>query len=271
MQNAKLQLKIQNLTVFYFSHNGAVKAVDNVSLSMQEGEVLALVGESASGKSTVALSIARLISQYEGRITSADIFFENKNIMDLNQRQLRALRGKEISYIFQDPASSLNPVYTIGEQITELLHMHGSISSQQAKEKTISALAKVQLDEPERVFSSYPHQLSGGMKQRAMIAMATILKPKLLIADEPTTALDVTVQAKIIDLLIKLKNDIGLSILFITHDLNLVSTIADRIAVMRSGKIVEICAKHEFYNSPKHEYTKMLINTIKDLETIKND
>lgn len=262
-------LEIKNLKVEYFSRGKSTVAVDGVNLSMQKGEVLALVGESACGKSTTALSIARLISSYEGRITNGEILFNGKDIMGMSDKQLQNIRGKEISYIFQEPASSLNPVYTIGEQITELLFVHQDMSKKDAKSKTVEALIKAQLKDPERVFNSYPHQLSGGMKQRAMIAMATVLKPALLIADEPTTALDVTVQAKIINLLKKLKSDLDLSILFITHDLNLVSTIADRIAVMYKGKIVEVADKNTFYSNPKHEYTKMLLETLKDLETIR--
>ena len=231
-------LEINNLQVNYFSARGKTPAVCGASLAIKKGEVLGLVGESACGKSTLALSIANLISPHEGKIAEGEIIFNNRNLIGLPEKELRALRGREISYIFQDPSSALNPVYTIGEQITEVLLGHENISKESAKEKAIQALKSAQLADAERVFSCYPHQLSGGMKQRSMIAMAIILKPKLLIADEPTTALDVTVQAKIIELLIKLKNELGLSILFITHDLNLVSTIASRIAVMEKGKII---------------------------------
>lgn len=262
-------LDIKNLKVCYFTEDKAITAVDGINLYMEKGKVLALVGETACGKSTVALSIARLISPYDGKITNGEIIFKGKDIMRLPLKELQNLRGKEISYIFQEPASSLNPVFTVGEQITELLHAHKRISKAEAKEKAMEGLKTAQLKDIERIFASYPHQLSGGMKQRAMIAMATVLKPILLIADEPTTALDVTIQARIIELLIKLKNDLGLSILFITHDLNLVSTIADRIAVMYQGKIVEVCEKETFYSNPKHDYTKMLLATLKDLKEIK--
>lgn len=262
-------LEIKNLDVQYFSTDGAFKAASNVNLNMEKGEVLALVGESSCGKTTVALSIAKLISKYDGKITNGEIVFKGKNIMHLSTIELGMLRGKEISYIFQEPASSLNPVFTIGDQITELLYCHMKISRSDAKKKAFEGLKLAQLTDAERMFNSYPHQLSGGMNQRVMIAMATILKPSLLIADEPTTALDVTVQARIIELLRKLKNDLGLSILFITHDLNLVATIADRIAVMYKGKIVETCGKDDFYSNPKHDYTKMLISTLKDLKNIR--
>ncbi len=262
----KMLLDIKNLKVCYFTEDKTITAVDGINLYMEKGKVLALVGETACGKSTVALSIGRLISPYDGKITNGEIIFKGKDIMRLPLKELPNLRGKEISYIFQEPASSLNPVFTVGEQITELLHAHKGISKAEAKEKAMEGLKMAQLKDIERIFASYPHQLSGGMKQRAMIAMATVLKPVLLIADEPTTALDVTVQARIIELLIKLKMDLGLSILFITHDLNLVSTIADRIAVMYKGKIVEVCEKETFYSNPKHDYTKMLLATLKDLK-----
>lgn len=261
-------LDIKNLRVCYYSEDRIVTAADGVNLTMEKGEVLGLVGESACGKSTVALSIARLISPHDGKM-DGKILFKGNDIMYLSIKELQNLRGKEISYIFQEPASSLNPVFTIGEQITELFQTHSKISKAEIRSKAMEGLKLAQLRDVERVFDSYPHQLSGGMKQRAMIAMATVLKPILLIADEPTTALDVTVQAKIIDLLIKLKNDLGLSILFITHDLNLISTIADRIAVMYKGKIVEVCDKETFYSNPKHDYTKMLLATLKDLKEIR--
>jgi len=263
-------LEIRNLKVRYFSDGETITAVDGVSLNMERGEVLALVGESACGKSTVALSVTRLISPHDGKITEGRIIFNDEDIMQLSFKELQNLRGKEISYIFQEPGSSLNPVFTIGEQVTELLQAHRRISKPKAKAKAYEALKLAQLQDIERVFVSYPHQLSGGMKQRVMIAMAVVLKPALLIADEPTTALDVTVQAKIIELLIKLKMDLGLSVLFITHDLNLVSTIADRIAVMHKGRIVEVCKREEFYSNPKHDYTKLLLSTLKDLKYLKN-
>jgi len=230
-------LEIKDLKVSYYGKGKPTTAVDGVCLKINEGEVLALVGASACGKTTVALSVARLISSYDGIISNGNILFKGKDIMQFSHKKLRDLRGKEISYIFQEPASSLNPVFTIGEQITELLLTHTKISKHEAKTKAKEALSLAQLSDTERIFNSYPHQLSGGMKQRAMIAMAIALKPKLLIADEPTTALDVTVQAKIVELLKNLKNKLGLSILFITHDLNLVSVIADRVIEMERGRI----------------------------------
>lgn len=262
-------LEIKNLSVEYYAEGENTLALDNVNLRMYKGEVLCLVGESACGKSTLALSIGRLISSYEGKIIGGNILFKGKDVMNMHKNSLRNLLGREISYIFQEPSSSLNPVFTIGEQITEFLHTHEKISKQNAKAKALQALERAQLKDTERIFISYPHQLSGGMKQRVMIALACALNPVLLVADEPTTALDVTVQAKIIELLKELKEELGLSILFITHDLNLVSTIADRIAVMQKGKIVEVCDKKTFYNNPQHEYTKMLLATLNDLKELK--
>ncbi|MBN1405685.1 MAG: ABC transporter ATP-binding protein [Candidatus Omnitrophica bacterium] len=262
-------LEIKNLKVKYFGSESGKNAVDGASFGMEKGKVLALVGESACGKTTTALSIARLITSHDGKIEDGEIIFKGKDVMHLSNLELRMLRASEISYIFQDPSSSLNPVYTIGEQIAEILAVHKKIPGPDAKQKVLNALREAHLSDAERIFSAYPHQLSGGMKQRAMIAMAAILKPALLIADEPTSALDVSVQAKIMQLLMELKLKLGLSILFITHNLNLVSEIADNVAVMYNGKIVEACSKDDFYNAPKHEYTKMLISTMKDLNAMK--
>jgi len=253
-------IKINDLTVEYFSSKQ--RAVDGVRLHIPEREVFALLGESGCGKTTLGLSITRLINPNDGRIVSGSVVFENKNILRLPKENLRDIRGKSISYIFQEPASSLNPVFTIGEQIRETLLLHNVATKKEVKEKALIALEEARLADPERVYNSYPHQLSGGMKQRAMIAMAISTKPKLLIADEPTTALDIDTESEILKLLLTLRDELGLSILFITHDMRIVEEIAEKIAVMHQGKIVEIGEAKKILSNPKHEYTKLLLNSM---------
>ena len=235
------------------------RAVDGVRLKIPKGAIFALVGESGCGKTTLGLAITGLISQRDGRISAGSVILDNKNILKSSQRQLQDIRGKQISYIFQEPASSLNPVFTIGEQIDEVLIVHKITTKKNAKEVAMASLQKAQIDDPERVYNSYPYQLSGGMKQRAMIAMAISTGPKLLIADEPTTALDTDTENEILKLLLKLRDELSLSVLLITHDMRIVQRVADQVAVMYKGKIVEVGTAEKLLRVPKHEYTKLLL------------
>ncbi len=238
------------------------RAVDDVRLKIPKGAIFALVGESGCGKTTLGLAITGLISQREGRISAGSVVLDNKNILKSSQRQLQDIRGKQISYIFQEPASSLNPVLTIGEQIDEALIVHEITTEKDAKPVAIASLQKAQIDDPERVYHSYPYQLSGGMKQRAMIAMAISTGPKLLIADEPTTALDTDTENEILKLLLKLRDELSLSVLLITHDMRIVQRVADQVAVMYRGKIVEVGIAQKILRAPKHEYTKLLLSSM---------
>lgn len=250
-------IKINDLTVEYY--RGNVKAVDSVRLKIPENSIFALVGESGCGKTTLGLAITKLIDSRDGRITSGAVVVNGNNILRFPQDRLRAVRGKEISYIFQEPASSLNPVFTIGEQIDEVLLAHKIASKKNAKELTFAALEKARLNNPLRIYGSYPYQLSGGMKQRAMIAMAICTGPKLLIADEPTTALDTDTEDEILKLLLGLREELSLSILLITHNIRIVERIADYVAVMHKGRIVEVGEADKVLRTPRHEYTKLLL------------
>jgi len=253
-------IKINNLSIEYLKNRRPVKAVENISLDILENETIALVGESGCGKSTLALAIIGLVSENGGRI-SGSIMFENTDITALSKKQWQALRGKEISIIFQDPFSSLNPVMTVGNQLDEAIRTHNrGISGQKVKELAVKALYEVMLDE--RIYDSYPHQLSGGQRQRMLIAMAIANKPKLLIADEPTTALDVTIQKEILDLLDKIKKEHNLTLMLITHNLPLAKERCNRIAVMYAGKIVELASAAEIFKHPRHPYTGALIESI---------
>jgi peptide/nickel transport system ATP-binding protein len=251
-------ISINDLTVEYY-RDAEKKAVDNVRLKIPEGSIFALIGESGCGKTTLGLAITGLISQRDGRITSGSVIINNKNILKSSQEELRNIRGRQVSYIFQEPASSLNPVFTIGEQIDEVLLAHKITVKKYVKEVTIASLRKAQIDDPGRLYSLYPYQLSGGMKQRAMIAMAISASPKLLIADEPTTALDTDTEDEILKLLLRLREELSLSVLFITHNIRIVQKIADWVAVMHKGKIVEIGRAEKIFRTPKHEYTKLLL------------
>lgn len=230
-------LKINNLKTYFYINQQIVKAVDGINLEINQGETLALVGESGCGKSVTALSITKLIYP-PGKIIEGEIIFEGRDILKLNEENLRLIRGAGISYIFQDPLTSLNPIFSVGEQMVETVKLHQNKNYSLAKEEAINLLKQVGLPSAKEMFHNYPHQLSGGMNQRVMMAMAISSRPKLLIADEPTTALDVTIQVQILELLKELKEKINLSILLISHDLNMVKNIADKVAVMRSGKIV---------------------------------
>ncbi|MCS6833606.1 MAG: ABC transporter ATP-binding protein, partial [Flammeovirgaceae bacterium] len=257
-------LEVKNLTVEFQNDTGKTVAVDDVSFSLPKGETVGIVGESGSGKSVTSLSLLRLIQHPPGRITSGEILFQSRkygkiDILKLPKDQLRDLRGGEISMIFQDPMSSLNPVFTCGDQVMEAILLHEKVSYKEAKERTLELFHKVKLPRPQEIFKSYPHQISGGQKQRVMIAMALSCKPAILIADEPTTALDVTVQATILQLMRELRDDKDTSIIFITHDLGVVAEIADRIIVMFRGKIVEEGTVWDIFSNPKHPYTKGLL------------
>jgi peptide/nickel transport system ATP-binding protein len=254
-------LEINNLKTYFYQDGLAIRAVDGIDLEIQPKETVGLVGESGCGKTISALSITRILPQ-EAKILSGEINFLNQNLLKLRTDELQKIRGAKISYVFQEPATSLNPVFTVGEQIAESLMLHLNLSKKQAKAKAEELLVQVGISAPKERLLAYPHQLSGGMKQRAMIAMAIATQPKLLIADEPTTALDVTIQAQILDLLLKLREEIGLSILLITHDLSIISKFADRVYVMYAGRIVESAPAELLYKRPLHPYTQGLLRCI---------
>jgi ABC-type dipeptide/oligopeptide/nickel transport system ATPase component len=231
-------LEVKNLSTHFFTRAGEVRAVDGVSFEIPRGSTLALVGESGSGKSVTSLSIMRLIMP-PGKVVAGEIIFNGRNLLSLGNAEMRRIRGRDIAMIFQDPMSSLNPVYTVGDQISEAIELHEQVTRRQARDKAVEMMRRVMIPSPERRARDYPYQLSGGMRQRVMIAMALSCNPKLLIADEPTTALDVTIQAEILELLKGLKDDFDLSMLMITHDLGVVAEAAERVAVMYAGRIVE--------------------------------
>lgn len=258
-------LLIENLKTYFYKEEGVAKAVDGISLSIHEGETLALVGESGCGKSATALSILRLIPDPPGKIIEGKILFRGINLLELNDKAMRKVRGNKISMVFQEPLTSLNPVFNIGSQIAEAIQLHQKLKKQEAWEKSIEMLRLVGIPSPEKRAKEYPHQLSGGMRQRVMIAMALSCRPQLLIADEPTTALDVTIQSQILDLLNSLKEELGMSILLITHDLGVVAEIAKTVAVMYAGRIVEYAETKELFSHPLHPYTQGLLNSLPQL------
>ena len=257
-------LDIKNIRLSFFTAVGEVKALNDISLSMEQGDVLGIVGESGSGKSVTAYSIMGLTA-YPGRLVGGSIEFNGHRIDELSEDDMQKIRGNEVSIIFQDPMTSLNPVYTVGNQIRETLMLHTNKTKQEIRDRAVELLELVGINEPQRRLKQYPHELSGGMRQRVMIAMALACEPKLLIADEPTTALDVTIQAQILELMIELKQKIGMSIIMITHDLGIVANMCEKIAVMYAGKIVEYEIVDEIYYNPCHEYTKGLLNSIPKL------
>lgn len=257
----KTLVDIKNLQVSFFTPAGEVKALNDVSLKMEEGEVLGIVGESGSGKSVTAYSLLGLIP-HPGRIIGGTIEFNGRRIHEMTEAQMRDMRGNEVSIIFQDPMTSLNPVYTIGNQIMEVILLHTNKTKKEAYERAVELLTLVGINEPAKRMKQYPHELSGGMRQRVMIAIALACEPKLLIADEPTTALDVTIQAQILELMMELKQKIGMSIIIITHDLGIVASMCRKIAVMYAGKVVEYGTTDEIFYNPRHEYTKGLLRSI---------
>ena len=255
-------LSVENLRTHFFTRDGVVRAVDGVSFAVYPGETLAVVGESGCGKSVTALSVLRLIASPPGKILSGKLLFEGKNLLELDEAEMRKLRGNEISMIFQEPMTSLNPVLTVGTQIAEALRVHRGLDRGEALAGAVDMLRQVDIPEPERRAGEYPHQLSGGMRQRVMIAMALACRPRLLIADEPTTALDVTIQAQILDLMRALKEKSGAAIVLITHDLGVVAEMAQRVVVMYAGRKVEEAPVDSLFAQPRHPYTRGLLASI---------
>jgi len=265
---AKPLLEIDNLQTHFFTAGGVVRAVDGVSWGVNTGETLGVVGESGCGKSVTALSILRLVADPPGRIVGGAIRFEGINLLELSESEMEAIRGNHISMIFQEPMTSLNPLMTIGRQISEAIALHRGLSRRDALDQAIEMLRRVHIPEPERRVEAYPHQLSGGMRQRAMIAMALSCNPKLLIADEPTTALDVTIQAQILDLMRELQETLGTAVILITHDMGVVAENADRVVVMYAGRKVEEASADDLFERPGHPYTKGLLGSLPNLEVV---
>lgn len=259
-------IEIKNLKVDFKTDGGTVNAVKGISFNIPKGKTVGLVGESGSGKSVTSLAIMRLIPNPPGQISGGEILYEGKDLLKLSDPEMRKIRGNKISMIFQEPMTSLNPVFTVGDQISETIILHQKLSTEEAYKKSLSLLQQVGIPNPEQRMKSYPHEMSGGQRQRVMIAMAIACEPELLIADEPTTALDVTIQKQILDLLANLQKEYGMSILFITHDLGVIKDIADDVVVMYKGKIVEQGPKTEIFKNPKHPYTKGLMNCRPTLE-----
>ncbi len=262
----KYLVDIQNERLSFFTPVGEVKALNDVSLRLKEGEVLGIVGESGSGKSVTAYSLMGLTA-HPGRIVGGTLDFDGKRINELTEKEMMELRGNKMSIIFQDPMTSLNPVFTVGYQIKEVLKLHTSLQKEQVHARAAELLALVGINEPEKRLKQYPHELSGGMRQRVMIAIALACEPKLLIADEPTTALDVTIQAQILELMMELKDKLGMAIIMITHDLGIVASMCEKIAVMYAGRIIEYGTADEIFYEPKHEYTKGLLESIPRLDS----
>jgi oligopeptide/dipeptide ABC transporter ATP-binding protein len=259
-------LQIQDLQTHFITDAGTVRAVDGVSLTVRKGETLGIVGESGCGKSVTALSVLRLIPNPPGKIVGGKILLEGRNLLDLPEEAMRKVRGGSISMIFQEPMTSLNPVFTVGDQIAEGIRLHQGLSKRDSWNKAIEMLRLVRIPDPDRRVREYPHQMSGGMRQRVMIAMALSCNPHLLIADEPTTALDVTIQAQILELLNQLKTELGMAVMLITHDLGVVADTAARVAVMYAGRVVEEAPVLELFKNPLHPYTQGLLNSIPRIE-----
>ncbi|MDD6283007.1 MAG: ABC transporter ATP-binding protein [Oribacterium sp.] len=264
-------IEVNGLKTYFHTDAGLVKAVDGVSFTVEKGKTLGIVGESGCGKSITSLSIMRLIDSAAGRIEGGSILFEGENLLKKSEEEMRQIRGKKIAMIFQEPMTSLNPVFTVGQQITEALLLHEKISKEQARERAIEMLKMVRIPMPEKRFHEYPHQLSGGMRQRVMIAMALCCKPDLLICDEPTTALDVTIQAQILELINDLKEKTGTSVMMITHDLGVIAEVADDVMVMYAGKVVEKASCDEIFDKPLHPYTNGLLDCIPKLDDDKEE
>ena len=267
MSENKELLEVKDLGITFFTDRGALPAVQEVSFNIKPGETLGVVGESGCGKSMTALSLMQLIPSPPGKITAGEIMYKGEDLLKKSPKEMRDIRGKEISMIFQEPMTSLNPVITVGKQIMEAVLTHEKMSKQEAKERALEMIKLVGIPMPEKVFASCPHQLSGGMRQRIMIAMALSCNPSLLICDEPTTALDVTIQAKIIELIKSIQDEKGISVIYITHDLGVVAKVADYVAVMYAGRIVEKGRVNEIFYDPRHPYTWGLLASMPDTDT----
>ena len=261
-----MTLKVENLTTAFNTERGVVKVVDDLNFHIGAGEVLGLVGESGSGKSVTALSIMQLIPNPPGKIAGGRIFFNGENLLEKSREQMRQIRGSGIAMIFQEPMTSLNPVYTVGNQLIEAIRVHAKVSAKAARESALEVLKNVGIAMPERRMKNYPHQFSGGMRQRIMIAMALASNPKLLIADEPTTALDVTIQAQILDLIRKINKTYNTAVLLVTHDMGVVAQLCDRVCVIYAGKLMEEADTVTLFETPAHPYTAALLKSIPSLE-----
>ena len=261
-------LEVENLITYYYTDEGVVKAVDGVDFKVYPGEIIGLVGESGCGKSVTSLSIMGLIEP-PGKIVAGKVLFQDKNLLEMNEREMQNIRGAQISMIFQQPQSCLNPVFTIGSQIEEVFQIHGKITKKEAAEKAVDLLKLVGIPDAAKKATAFPHEMSGGQAQRVMIAMALALNPKLLIADEPTTALDVTIQAQILNLLCDLRGKFNTSVILITHDLGVIAEMADRVAIMYAGKIVEMSDVLSLFDNPMHPYTRGLIASVPIMGEIK--
>ncbi len=257
-------LEIKDLAIHYVTEDGTVRAVEDMSLEVGEGETLGLVGETGAGKTTTALGVMQLVPDPPGKIVNGEILFEGEDLLKKNKNELRKIRGNKISMIFQDPMTSLNPVITVGDQIAEVVKLHQNSNAKEAEEKAKEMLEVVGI--PAGRVNDYPHQFSGGMRQRVVIAIALACNPKLLIADEPTTALDVTIQAQVLELMKKLKDEYNTSMIMITHDLGVVAEVCDKVAIMYAGKVVEYTDKRRLFTTPKHPYTLGLFNSIPNVE-----
>jgi oligopeptide transport system ATP-binding protein len=261
-------LQVKGLKTEFHTHEGVVKAVNGISYSVEKGETLAIVGESGCGKSVGMLSIMRLISEPPGKIVGGEVLFEDRDLLKLTTEEMRRIRGNQIAMVFQDPMTSLNPVLTIGKQISETIEVHQGCSKQDALERTVELLKLVGIPRAAERLDNYPYQFSGGMRQRVMIAMALSCNPQILIADEPTTALDVTIQAQIMDLVKKLRDELGMAIIWVTHDLGVVAGLAEKVIVMYSGYIVESADVDDIYDSPAHPYTMGLLGSLPRLDSL---
>jgi len=266
LQSSAVLLRVKDLVTSFRTDEGELRAVDGVSFEVAEGKTLGVVGESGCGKSVTSLSIMRLVPSPPGRVTAGSIELDGRDLLTLSEREMRSIRGNRISMIFQEPMTSLNPVYTVGAQIVEAVRLHQNKSRREARERAVEMLRLVGIPSPESNADAYPHQLSGGMRQRVMIAMALACEPKLLIADEPTTALDVTIQAQILELLRKLQEQLKMSIILITHDLGVVAEHADDVIVMYAGKVVESASVEQLFAHPKHPYTRGLLESVPRLQ-----